>query len=144
MLDYQCVTEKAVASSRRRNSSRKADTRNFVCGRGCSHLRQSLAEPNDFISPFIMPFISPTLSICFTHISWQAIKLPDSLQPSIIMTYTVYMALQLSMRKRFSTDKSLNSNNLSGKHGGFPDKSGNSRHCQCSDKGLIPICRKCT
>lgn len=48
-----------------------------------------------------------------------------------------------SIRKRFSTDKSLNSN-LSGKHGGFPDKSGNSRHCQCSDKGLIPICRKCT
>lgn len=85
MLDYQCVTEKAVASSRRRNSSRKADTRNFVCGRGSSHLRQSLAEPNDFISPFILPFISPTLSICFTHISWQAIKSPDSLQPSIIM-----------------------------------------------------------
>ncbi|CDC65263.1 unknown [Bacteroides sp. CAG:770] len=84
MLDYQCVTEKAVASSRRRNSSRKADTRNFVCGRGSSHLRQSLAEPNDFISPFI----SPTLSICFTHISWQAIKSPDSLQPSIIMTCT--------------------------------------------------------
>lgn len=92
MLDYQCVTEKAVASSRRRNSSRKADTRNFVCGRGSSHLRQSLAEPNDFISPFILPFISPfispTLSICFTHISWQAIKSPDSLQPSIIMTCT--------------------------------------------------------
>lgn len=89
MLDYQCITEKAVASSRRRNSSRKADTRNFVCGRGSSHLRQSLAEPNDFISPFILPFISPfispTLSICFTHISWQAIKTPDSLQPSIIM-----------------------------------------------------------
>ena len=93
MLDYQCVTEKAVASSRRRNSSRKADTRNFVCGRGSSHLRQSLAEPNDFISPFILPFIlpfiSPTLSICFTHISWQAIKSPDSLQPSIIMTCTL-------------------------------------------------------
>lgn len=32
MLDYQCVTEKAVASSRRRNSSSKADTRNlFSC-----------------------------------------------------------------------------------------------------------------
>ena len=142
MLDYQCVTEKAVASSRRRNSSRKADTRNFVCGRGSSHLRQSLAEPNDFISPFILPFISPfispTLSICFTHISWQAIKSPDSLQLSIIMTGT------LSVRKRFSMDKPLNSNNLSGKHGGFPDKSGNSRHCQCSDKCLIPICRKCT
>lgn len=88
MIDYQCVTEKAVASSRRRNSCRKADTRNFVCGRGSSHLRQSLAEPNDFISPFILPFISPTLSICFTHISWQAIKSPDSLQPSIIMTGT--------------------------------------------------------
>ena len=138
MLDYQCVTEKAVASSRRRNSSRKADTRNFVCGRGNSHLRQSLAEPNDFISPFILPFISPTLSICFTQISWQAIISPDSLQPSIIMTGT------LSTRKRFNTDKSLNSNDLSGKHGGFPDKSGNSRHCQCSDKDLIPICRKCT
>lgn len=142
MLDYQCVTERAVASSRRRNSSRKADTRNFVCGRGSSRLRQSLAEPNDFISPFILPFISPfispTLSICFTHIFWQAIKSPDSLQLSIIMTGT------LSVRKRFSMDKSLNSNNLSGKHGGFPDKSGNSRHCQCSDKGLIPICRKCT
>lgn len=55
VLDYQCVTEKAVASSRRRNSSRKADTRNFVCGRGSSHRRQSLAEPNDFISPFISP-----------------------------------------------------------------------------------------
>lgn len=80
MLDYQCVTEKAVASSRRRNSSRKADTQNFVCGRGSSHLRQSLAEPNDFISP--------TLLICFTHISWQTIKSPDSLQPSIIMTCT--------------------------------------------------------
>ena len=53
------------------------------------------------------------------------------------------MALQLSMRKRFSTDKSLNSNDFSGKYGGFPDKSGNSWHCQCSDKGLIPICRKC-
>lgn len=142
MLDYQCVTERAVASSRRRNSSRKADTRNFVCGRGSSHLRQSLAKPNNFISPFILPFISPfispTLSICFTHIFWQAIKSPDSLQLSIIMTGT------LSMRKRFNTDKSLNSNNLSGKHGGFPDKSGNSRHCQCSDKGLVPICRKCT
>lgn len=85
MLDYQCVTEKAVASSRRRNSFRKADTQNFVCGRGSSYLRQSLAEPNDFISPFI----SPTLSICFTHISWQAIKSPDSLQPSIIMTCTL-------------------------------------------------------
>ena len=119
-------------------ASRKADTRNFVCGRGSSHLRQSLAEPNDFISPFILPFISPTLSICFTHISWQAIKSPDSLQLSIIMTGT------LSAGKRFSTDKSLNSNDLSGKHGGFPDKSGNSRHCQCSDKGLVPICRKCT
>ena len=69
---------------------------------------------------------------------WQAIKSPDSLQLSIIMTGT------LSVRKRFSMDKSLNSNDLSGKHGGFPDKSGNSRHCQCSDKGLIPICRKCT
>ena len=69
---------------------------------------------------------------------WQAIKSPDSLQPSIIMTGTMLA------RKRFSTDKSLNSNNFSGKHGGFPEKSGNSRHCQCSDKGLIPICRKCT
>ena len=88
MLDYQCVTEKAVASSRRRNSSRKADTRNFVCGRGNSHLRLDPAEPNNFISPFILPFISPTLSICFTHISWQAIKTPDSLQLSIIMTCT--------------------------------------------------------
>ena len=85
MLDYQCVTEKAVASSR------KADTRNFVCGRGSSHLRQSLAEHNDFISPFILlfisPFISQTLSICY--ISWQAIKSPDSLQLSIIMTCTL-------------------------------------------------------
>ena len=134
MLDYQCVTEKAVASSRHRNSSRKADTRNFVCGRGSSQLRQDLDKPNDFISPFI----SPTLSICFTHISWQAIKSPDSLQLSIIMTGTLLVG------KRFSTDKLLNSNNLSGKHGGFPDKSGNSRHCQCSDKCLIPICRKCT
>lgn len=87
MLDYQCVTEKAVASSR------KADTRNFVCGRGSSHLRQSLAEPNDFISPFILPFISPfispTLSICYIYIFWQAIKSPDSLQLSIIMTWTL-------------------------------------------------------
>ena len=91
MLDYQCVTEKAVASSR------KADTRNFVCGRGSSHLRQSLAEPN------------------------------DSLLLSIIMTCTL-----------------TNINNFSGKHGGFPEKSGNSRHCQCSYNGLIPICRKCT
>lgn len=40
----------------------------FVCGRGSSHLRQSLAEPNDFISPFILPFISPTLSICYIYI----------------------------------------------------------------------------
>ena len=55
------------------------------------------------------------------------IKSPDSLQLSIIMTCTL-----------------LNSNYSSGKHGGFPEKSGNSRHCQCSDKGLIPICRKCT
>lgn len=52
--------------------------------------------------------------------------------------------LTISARKRFNTNKSLNSNDLSGKHGGFPDKSDNSWHCQCSDKGLIPICRKCT
>ncbi len=69
MLDYQCVTKKAVASSRRRNSSRKADTRNLVCGRGNSHLRQSLAEPNDFISPVILPVISPTfVDMLYTYI----------------------------------------------------------------------------
>ena len=51
--------------------------------------------------------------------------------------------LTISARKRFITDNSLNSN-FSGKHGGFPEKSGNSRHCQCPDNGLIPICRKCT
>ena len=134
MLDYQCVTEVAVASSRRRNSSSKADTRNFVCGRGSSHLRQSLVEPNDLsrhlscqLSRQLSCQLSRQLCQYATYLSWQAIKSPDSLQLSIIMTCT-----------------SLNINNFSGKHGNFPEKSGNSRHCQCSDNGLIPICRKCT
>ena len=86
MLDYQCVTEKAVASSRRRNSSSKADTRNlFSCADVGVHTSDR-ALPNPMI---LSRHLSRQLCQYATYISWQAIKSPDSLQLSIIMTCTL-------------------------------------------------------